>query len=1638
MTHRTTAILAVCLTMCSSVLRCAAASVYTDLMAELTSVDHRLPGSEQYDHALNVVRDKLSEAGLETHVQTFSTLVPHTEWCRLTVDGVEVGPVHPVNNGIAPLATPGEISGPLVWIEDGTLQSMTGKPMEGCIALMSLSAPDLKVAPAFLQGARAVIFVGSEAVSQWNVDSVVFQGVVTVPRLFISRDTAEKAGLLGTGGKRATIAAKVVLRDVVAKNLWVALPGTPGKQFRLGNEEAVILSASLDTFGFVPDYCPDVRLAANAALLADVACGLAGRQLDRTLVFVFFGSHYAAQEGSRLFYYALAADRSADLDSLESRAEKYQKELAATAALLGAFESPSFLTARDDVSVELTNRMKEKLLGWVNSANAMLQDLRLEKDRLQQQLRHGAEIEGYNARSTETRIAEIDTQVEAILVSKRQWNALRRQITEREYGADDPDAKAAYEEAVAGVRAELDLRTAQVSQHIDDNRSFQELAAVFKDRSVIGHFDFDFANAVDPWLFSVIGAYDMVSKQGLDTGSFLMHLRSLGKVYGNVAAQHPEWQATLLTEALNPFYKPFSLCVPAQRIVPTTVGVLIGVPGYQLMTVADQLREDGLPLRRERDLSGLTSQMREFVQAIGMDGELSLRSPFAKERIEPRLIYSYEAGENYSGIRFVNYSRGSSDIEGPAQNAVLWMKSEAAHSCPSLPGASRWPLARISASGHVFSPMLSRECTRSGQVAYGFGYDDKGRLNRYSLYDDAKNLSKMRIPLFYGYGGAAFSYGFGPDMLGLSLVQSTHRLSAKSDGPMKNSCTVRTPGMEVFFTDKTYRVKFIGGKGDLNLGSLSDTPQGIGITRDPWQLISHNGVRQGANDYWILNESRLKVLRERNIISDALESLHAEAGEHLQSATQSREEQDYSSAQAHEIAATCLENRVYLPLKGITQDLVRAVIVLLLLNIPFAFAMERLVFGFTSIYKQVLGFVGFFVVTFGILFFTHPAFSLADAPVVIFLAFVIILLSSIVVYIVLTKIKLEIRAIQGLASTVHGTESDGSTGLAAVLIGISGMRNRPLKTFLTATSVTLLTFTILVFASFTARLGVVNTYLGKGQGEDRIELHRFSFLDVPDELVHAVGELYGEDFHIFRRGGLFLNPTKDADKKVTPLSPDPVVYSPASGKVAGFGALLGVDSDEVATSAGLRRLAPGLERKDWPHPPILLPATAVERLEVKIGDEVKLLGKSFTYAGEIDTAVMQNLTTIEGTKVMPPDFDSTIKNLGKTMAGGGSGGAAQVDELEQIDIGSFAWFSPERVAVADINVMQSSFPKFCYINFLSLYPKTDDVDIRDAAEKLAPIFQGAVHVKSDEGASKLFFTRAVEGSGFADVIVPLLLGGLIIFSSLMGSIVDREREIFTYSALGLAPPDVGALFFAESAVYSVVGGMGGYLFSQVVAKLLTFLGSKGVFHPPEMNFSSLSSVMTILVVMAVVILSTIYPAIAAGKSANPGVARRWRMPAPKGNRLQFVFPFTVSAVDFAGILSFVREHFENHGDATLGNFAARKVRLFRTPAGSDTKESLGISADISLAPFDLGIFQRFRMYSTEFEIKGIDEVVVELERIGGTPAAWVRGNRTFANELRKQFLLWRSLPIETVEHYRSMTTEALGQAPGHSLQDSEG
>ena len=1618
-------------------------SVYSRLYSEFTSHPNRLVGSDNIDACFRALAAELSAAGLKPRFQTYPSLVQKTDRLILKVDGAEVHGALMLDNGVASWSLPEPISGPVVYAGDGQLASLEGKDFTGAIAVLDIRNRQAAIPEeTFMHGAVAVIIVGDGSISQWDAVDLLVRNASLVPSVYLDAQAAEKAGLLDGKASTASIDAFSRLVDTEGRNLWVVLPGEEGWKGNLDTEEVLMLSATLDTYGFTPDYTPDCRRAANAALLADVLCRMAATPHKRTIVGVFFGSSYAAVEGARHFYYSIAlTDKSLYTDDLTVRKERLLAEKEDVTHLRELAAQTNVLDSADPDCRTVAQAYKKLLTASVNRLRDPIGKLNTERAPLAEE----RDFEGDLAPTPERRaellrqIAEIDAKIKVLKDQKNAWNSLQDQTAHRHLNTSDPANMAEFRKLQKRICARYDKRLSELDDALRHVETGIAISKVFEDRSLIAHFDFDFAADDKPWLLTVINAYGLFRYDSVDTGVYQPALSAIGGIWRDSAEaadiSKSVADAPLFEEALTPFYKPFSLCVPAQRTAPTAITTGMGIIGFEFQTVGEPLNFDAMPVEQPCSLAGLAPQMTAFCNALGDDIRLSIRRVYTPEKIEERLVYlRAKNSRDLTGVKFKNFARESADTEGDAENAIAVYYGVSMHKY--LVGATQEPRARIEANNAVYMPMVNRKDATAdwrGRI-WGFGYDENSALERVSLESASRGVQSYPIGLFYAYGGIGFNYGYAADPIGGELYHAK-TIIARQDAAFTHTAFVRTGGWEAFFANRPEAFKRIGSNGELILGADEEETMGRGIPLSAASLLHLDGYRQGARDNYFLNDGRLRILRQRNIVSDDLETLHADAKEHLDAAAEAEKGRHWLLARAHSIFASNISNRVYGPLRGVTEDLVQAVVVLLLLNIPFAFAMERLIFGFPSIYKQVIGFAGFFLATFCILFVTHPAFSLASAPIVIFLAFVIILLSVITVAIVMGKIKQEIRAMQGLASTVHGLESDSSTSLAAILIGISGMRNRPLKTFLTSITVVLLTFTILVFASFTSRQGVVETYLGRGDGPDRIELHRFSFLDIDKSLVESVETLYGDRFHVFRRGGLFRNPTIGSQNGSTPLAPERVLYLPRNGKTVELGCIMGVDPAEYPFNPDLARVAPGLAEADKSEspqpaaassdsrtpPPLYLPELSARTLEAEIGDIVLLNGTPYQFVGTTDGAALQGLSLIDDFKVMPPDFSATVKNTGRTATDGMS--AAQFEEM---DTGSFEWFSSDKVAVARIADLERDFRWSCFVNLVFLYPHDESVDIESAGRELAPVFHGSVHCKSSEGARKLFFTKAVAGSGFGDVVIPLLLGGLIIFSSLMGSIVDREREIFTYSALGLSPPDVGALFFAESAVYSVIGGMGGYLLSQVVAKCLNALGRAGVITPPEMNFSSLTSVLTILIVMAVVMLSTIFPAIKAGKSANPGVARRWKMPDPKGNRMDFVFPFTVSEIDFTGILSFIREHFNNHSDATLGAFAARDVKLFRLPGAKNGRDAYGIEANVSLAPFDLGIFQKFRMYSSEFEIKGIDEVVVELERIGGTPTAWVRSNRAFADELRQQFLLWRSLPIETVEHYRAETRKTLG------------
>jgi len=669
----------------------------------------------------------------------------------------------------------------------------------------------------------------------------------------------------------------------------------------------------------------------------------------------------------------------------------------------------------------------------------------------------------------------------------------------------------------------------------------------------------------------------------------------------------------------------------------------------------------------------------------------------------------------------------------------------------------------------------------------------------------------------------------------------------------------------------------------------------------------------------------------------------------------------------------------------------------------------------------------FFLVTFAVLYMVNPAFRIAATPIVIFLAFGIILLSVTVIVIMTRKLESEVRRMQGLGTTVHSADvSRLGTMMAAVSMGISTMRRRPIRTLLTAVTVVLLTFTILTFASFTSGWGNRRTYTGPMSGPPRLLVRHPVWTTINEEIADMLSGFLQEEATVVPRYWVSQTASEVQAYKDANRTREIIVADAKGGRIVAMSALVGLDYRDVQRVPKLAEALGGHPEQLAADGVYLTAAVAgSEGLRVNVGDKVCIEGVMCTLAGVVEARKITTYAQLEGSSLLPVDYEASSGGAASSYQAAETTSLADLPETESAQ---FVNYGADRVVIVPPELARRLGGRVCSIH---VYPK-EKADIQRMAQRVATVTHLPTYRGAGGGVYRLFFTTLTEASGWKDLIIPVVLGGLIIFATMLGSVSDREKEIYAFSALGLAPPHVAGLFFAEASVYAVVGGMGGYLLGQVVSRALNHIaGLKWfeAFTPPTMNYSSTNAIVTVLVVMGTVLISTIYPAVKASRSANPGVQRSWRIGRPKGDLYDLVFPFTVSAYDITGVVSFLQEHFRNFSDTALGVFATFAVHIFKQSEGK-----LGMQAQVALAPFDLGVSQRFALMAQPSEIEGIEEIRILLRRVSGTRGDWQRANRVFINELRKQLLIWRSLSPQVMERYRASTLQQWEELPVENVR----
>jgi hypothetical protein len=214
----------------------------------------------------------------------------------------------------------------------------------------------------------------------------------------------------------------------------------------------------------------------------------------------------------------------------------------------------------------------------------------------------------------------------------------------------------------------------------------------------------------------------------------------------------------------------------------------------------------------------------------------------------------------------------------------------------------------------------------------------------------------------------------------------------------------------------------------------------------------------------------------------------------------------------------------------------------------------------------------------------------------------------------------------------------------------------------------------------------------------------------------------------------------------------------------------------------------------------------------------------------------------------------------------------------------------------------------------------------------------------------------------------------------------------------------------------VIGAVFGSGIGQGVGTLMLRLGWLGNV---TLNYSGTAAMLTMGLILAIVLLSSIIPARLASRLAAPSIERTWHVPPAQGDQIVADLPFTINRTAADGAIAYLADYFDAHREGQLGRFSAGAINA----SASDADRAL--ETTIWLTPFDLGVRQRLRLSIHPGAFPDIYEVRVRLTRLSGDDRSWHRMNRPFLTGLRKQFLQWRTLTPERIMEYANQSRRLL-------------
>ncbi|WP_291327745.1 FtsX-like permease family protein [Desulfovibrio sp. UCD-KL4C] len=1569
-----------------------ASSPLKQTVTELSSLGDRSFGSDGEKKASDYIAAKFKELSkVKVGKQVFIAPTMVNSTAELTIDKtgrkIQIRPAK--FNAVSPPATPQKgLSGPILYVGKGRLVDFTGLPVKKAIVIMDIDSGKNWLNAASL-GASALIYIDSGPTIKGFFEEKLELSPLDFPRYYMSATDAEKKLGVIKGGPQTVIAESATVKSsakwkrITAENLYCIIEGTDSKL----SEELVIIESFYDSSSYIMGNSPGAGEAISIASLLKIGKYFAANPPKRSILLLATSGHGQSLRGMREFFKAISG-KSISLKKI--KAQLTTKKNNAVKVLKGLDMDNPLATEVAASNPELFKLMYHALKNQIKDEVDILN-----KNLMLMRMQQGIKKED---------IEKVD----------RKRKLLRRISWKTDYSTLPADELAALHNLFPKVKENIQALKNDIKQQLDSAKSARKLRTTVRSK--------------DPVCFISLH----LSSHGQGVGAFgrgwFYDLRprvNLSRTFSQVneilndtapAVEKEIGTHGLFADTLRPnSSKPWQTWLLDKPQFGSEIATMAGMLGFTFATVNDDRAYWKTPFDTIQNINwdGLEKQAKlveGLIKGISNSPKVLTTKP-------PRKGFALVNGK----ARFVR--QGELFADQPAPNTIFM----------AFQGNTRFYSLADTEGDFKFTGVASKKLVQPKLIIEGYKYNPDGRII-WAIDKKKTGISAYRLKMIrLDMETKVIMFGCRQTTLFDLLTPRTFRYMTKVEvldgardaAPMHfwySRIDTRSSTITSVFLEPNVPLKMTLSDSVLNrkmilIHSTPTDPAGNGYNLKEWPIIPATDYR-AAEDMWNLLKPRIENLESHGIINQRIRTLEQKGTEALLKAKTAWKERHYNDFMENSRTSWALASRVYLDVDQTQKDVLVGVLFYIALFIPFAYCMERVIFCFADIHKRILGFLAILMAVIAVIYMVHPAFQLTYSPVVVILAFFILALSIMVSLIIFFRFEKEMILLQQRAHKTSTSEiSKWKAFTAAFVIGVSNLRRRKIRTFLTCLTLTILTFTIMSFTAVKSLREHTYVLFSDSNPYSGIFMKNIGWTDLPRETLGIVRNDFEANGIVAPRGWLELE-----DKTISASTP--VSFGKKNEEVKG---LIGLSSIEPQVSGINKILVSG----NWLEPnksrQIILSKKMADRLGAKSGDKLNVWGSPFTLVGIFDSKKFTEHTDLDGEPMTPVIFPSaTAQELSEVEADA-------IEAGEDIDTfqGRYSHIPREVTAIIPYGTLMAMGGKLKAVAIAPVAGVFSTKVINNLVDRYGlPIFSC-----DKTGTYICQASDSINYSGVSNILIPLIISALIVLNTMITSVYERKKEIAVYTSIGMAPTHVSFLFIAEAIAFAVISVVAGYLIAQTASGL--FAGTP-LWAGMTANYSSMAGVAAMVMVIAVTLISVIYPSRVAANIAIPDVNRSWKIPDSGTDSIKTTLPFLLKHAEQKDAGGFLLEYLEAHTDVSHGLFSTSEIEVNFSkqtlpeslkeisPDFPDHITCFQFDVRIWLAPFDFGVKQMIKLeFRPSKEYPQFLETALIINRESGESGAWKRLNKDFINAIRKQFLVWRSLDPERQKTFREKIPELM-------------